>query len=84
MLVHLWNRWIDYTVKREVPFVYYIATFFAVVVVRIFLELFSDRGVPRFPIHFHYLLFYVSTFMAVAVVITFFVKDKPEPVLTRL
>ena len=80
-LLKAWNRWIDYTQNRDIPFGYFIATFFAVVVVRVFLELFSDRGIPRFPTHFHYLLFYLSTFIAVAMVVSLFLGSKPEPVL---
>ena len=80
-LLALWNRWIDYTQREDIPFGYFVATFFSVVVTRMFLEFFSDRGFPRFPPHFHYLLFYLTSFMVVAIIVSLFVREKPSSVL---
>ncbi len=67
--------------KEQIPFKYYVLTFFSVVFCRLFIETFSDKYPPNFIAHLHYILFYLTLTFSLTLVISSLISTKPSQVL---
>jgi 4-hydroxybenzoate polyprenyltransferase len=80
MIIKFAKKIIDYFEDDKKNILLYILTFFFIVIIRCFLEIFSSSRYPSFEYHYHYFLFYTALAILFIILFYFATKEKIKKV----